>query len=88
MYLIGIRNNHSPAGNSGTIHVAGKIIGLTEFAASWGKMHNHDEVLCIGDGQYTQKLCEMPPSKFVEYIREIGLTLWKKGESTHVLPRI
>jgi hypothetical protein len=69
MYLIGIKDNCCPAGNTGTLITQYKAeYKIRETAASFAKMHSHDEVYRLD--HYPQRLCEMTGSDFVSYVRK------------------
>ena len=68
MYLIGIKNNAHPGGNSGTLVTRYKAeYKLRETAQRFAAMYSLDEV--YGLNVYPQELCEMNNTEFVEYIR-------------------
>lgn len=68
MYLIGIKNNVHPSGNSGTLVTRYKAeYKLKETARRFAAMYSLDEV--YGLNVYPQKLCEMSNTEFVKYLR-------------------
>jgi hypothetical protein len=68
MYLIGIKNNVHPCGNSGTLVTRYKAkYKLRETARRFAAMYSLDEV--YGLSVYPQELCEMNNTEFVEHIR-------------------
>lgn len=70
-YLIGIRNNISPAGNDGTQHTHYvRRAKIDQQGERFATMHKLDEVWLMNE--YTQKMCEMKMSEFVEYVRSHG----------------
>ena len=71
MYLIGIKNNVHPCGNSGTLITKYKApYKIREIAQRFATMYNHTEV--YGLHSYPQKLCELEDLEFVSYVREHG----------------
>ena len=71
MYLIGIRNNMHPCGNTGTLITKYKApYKIIETARQFATMYNHTEV--YGLDSYPQKLCEMNNKDFINYIRQHG----------------
>ena len=71
MYLIGIKNNVHPCGNSGTLVTRYKAeYKLREVARRFAAMYSLNEV--YGLREYPQKLCEMSNTEFVEYVRRYG----------------
>ena len=68
MYLIGIKNNVHPCGNSGTLVTRYKAeYKLRETTQRFAAMYSLDEV--YGLNVYPQELCEMDNTEFVEHIR-------------------
>lgn len=68
MYLIGIKKGVHPCGNAGTLITHYKAqYKLRETAQRFAAMYNLDEV--YGLQVYSQKLCEMDNTEFVNYIR-------------------
>lgn len=68
MYLIGIKKGVHPCGNDGTLITRYKAqYKLKEIAQRFATMYNLDEVYTLQE--FTQKLCEMKNSEFVNYIR-------------------
>ena len=71
MYLIGIRNNVHPCGNTGTIISRYKApYKIIETARRFATMYNHTEV--YGLDSYPQKLCELNHEEFINYVRQNG----------------
>ena len=69
MYLIGIKKGVHPCGNDGTLITRYKAQHkLKEIAQRFATMYNLDEVYTLQ--QYSQKLCEMNNTEFVNYIRQ------------------
>ena len=68
MYLIGIKSNVHPCGNSGTLVTRYKAENkLRETAQRFAAMYSLDEV--YGLNVYPQELCEMGNAEFVGHIR-------------------
>jgi len=68
MYLIGIKKGVHPCGNTGELVTHYKSeYKLRETAQRFAAMYALDEV--YGLQVYPQKLCEMEPAEFVNYIR-------------------
>ncbi len=68
MYLIGIKNNVHPSGNSGTLVTRYKAeYKLRETARRFAAMYSLDEV--YGLNVYPQELCEMDNAEFTEHLR-------------------
>lgn len=71
MYLIGIKKDIHPCGNSGTLITHYKAeYKIRETAQRFAAMHSLTEV--FGLNVYPQKLCEMDSAEFVTYIRRNG----------------
>ena len=71
-YLIGIRENYHPLGNAGSFITRYKSMKkIEEVAMNLAKMYQLDEVYLIKT--YTQKMCELSASDFVNYIRQNGI---------------
>jgi hypothetical protein len=67
-YLIGIKNGVHPGGNTGTLVTRYRSeYKRRELAQRFAAMYALDEVYCLK--VYSQKLCEMEPAEFVDYIR-------------------
>lgn len=70
-YLIGIKKGIHPLGNSGSFITRYKSMKkIKEVAMNLAKMYQLDEVYLIKT--YTQKMCEMTNSEFVDFIRKNG----------------
>ena len=70
-YLIGIRKNPHPLGNDGKLITRYKSEKkIKEVAKNFAKMNQLDEVYLIKT--YTQKMCELTASEFVDYVRQKG----------------
>lgn len=70
-YLIGIREGIHPLGNSGSFITRYKSEHkIEEVAKNLANFCNLDEVYLIKT--YTQKMCEMTNSEFVDFIRKNG----------------
>ena len=70
-YLIGIRKNCHPLGNDGKLITRYKTMKKRqELAKRFADMYKLDEV--YGVTTYTQKMCEMTNSEFVDFIRKNG----------------
>ena len=68
MYLIGIKKGVHPCGNAGTLITRYKAnYKIKKIAQQFAFMYNLDEV--YGLQLYSQKLCEMNNTEFVNYIR-------------------
>ena len=68
MYLIGIKKGAHPCGNSGTFITHYKAeYKIKETAQRFAAMYALDEV--YGLQVYSQKLCEMDNTEFVDHIR-------------------
>lgn len=68
MYLIGIKKDVHPCGNSGTLITHYKAeYKLKEIAQQFANMYSLDEV--YGLQVYPQKLCEMDNTEFVDHVR-------------------
>lgn len=68
MYLIGIKKGVHPCGNEGTLITRYKSeYKRRELAQRFAAMYALDGVYCLQE--YTQKLCEMKPAEFLDYIR-------------------
>ena len=66
-YLIGIKKD-IPGGNTGALITRYKSeYKRRELAQRFAAMYNLEEVYCLE--AYPQKLCEMEPAEFVDYIR-------------------
>lgn len=68
MYLIGIKKGVHPCGNNGTFitrYIA--EYKIREIAQRLATMYALDEV--YGLREYSQKLCEMDNSEFVDHVR-------------------
>jgi len=69
-YLIGIKKDVHPCGNDGTLITRYKAeYKRRETAQRFAAMYALDEVFGLQEQEYTQKLCEMEPAEFVDYIR-------------------
>ena len=69
MYLIGVRKGVHPCGNAGTLITHYKAqYKLRETAQQFAAMYGLDEV--YGLREYSQKLCEMCNSDFVDHVRQ------------------
>ena len=69
MYLIGIKKGVHPCGNAGTLLTRYKAeYKLRETAQRFASMYNLDEV--YGLQTYSQKLCEMNNTEFINYVRQ------------------
>ncbi len=67
-YLIGIKKDIHPCGNTGTLITRYKAeYKRRETAQRFATIYNLDEV--FGLQVYSQRLCEMEPAEFVNYIR-------------------
>jgi len=69
MYLIGIKKGVHPYGNNGTFitrYIA--EYKIREIAQRFATIYALDEV--YGLREYSQKLCEMDNTEFVNYIRQ------------------
>lgn len=68
MYLIGIKKGVHPCGNAGALvtHYRSEY-KRREIAQRFAAMYALDEV--YGLQVYQQRLCEMEPAEFVNYIR-------------------
>ena len=72
MYLIGIKNGVHPCGNTGTLITNYKAAyKVKEIAQRFAAMYGLDEV--YGLKMYSQKLCELENSEFVNYVRQHGI---------------
>ncbi|HZK24214.1 MAG TPA: hypothetical protein VFC74_02365 [Oscillospiraceae bacterium] len=68
MYLIGIKKDIHPCGNSGTLITRYKAeYKIRETAQRFAAMYSLTEV--YGLQAYPQRLCEMDGAAFVDYIR-------------------
>ena len=68
-YLIGIKKGVHPCGNAGTLITHYKAqYKLREIAQRFAAMYALDEV--YGLREYSQRLCEMSNTEFVNYIRQ------------------
>lgn len=70
-YFIGVKDGMHLCGNAGTQrnhYVQQSKIHQT--AETMAKMYNLDQVWLIHT--YTQRMCEMEPDEFVEYLPKIG----------------
>lgn len=73
IYLLGFKNGHNGCGTDyamifrcRTGNPAYLEKRLREAVASFKKLHRHDVVYAVT--QYTQKMCEMGPTEFTEYV--------------------
>ena len=67
-YLIGIKKDIHPCGTTGALITGYKSeYKRRELAQRFAAMYNLEEVYCLE--AYPQKLCEMEPAEFVDYIR-------------------
>lgn len=70
-HLIGIRKNYHPLGNEGKIITHYKSVKKRqELAKRFADMYKLDEVYCLQ--LYTQKMCELSASDFVDFVRRKG----------------
>jgi len=68
-YLIGVKKGVHPLGNGGTFITRYKAeYKIRETAQRFAAMYKLEEVYGLKD--YSQKLCEMDNTEFVDYIRQ------------------
>ena len=68
MYLVGIKKDVHPCGNTGTLITHYKAeYKIKEAANRFAAMYNLDEV--YGLETYPQNLCEMGNKEFVDHVR-------------------
>lgn len=71
MYLIGIKNDMHPCGNSGTLITRYKApYKIKETAERFASMYSLNEV--YGLNSYPQTLCELENIEFINYVRQYG----------------
>lgn len=71
LYLIGIKKGVHLCGNAGTLVTRFKTEHkLKEVAKRFADMYRLDEVYSLQN--YTQKMCEMNNTEFVNYVRQNG----------------
>lgn len=69
MYLVGIKNGVYPCGNAGLFKVRYKReYKIKQAADRFAAMYNLEEV--YGLRIYSQKLCEMNNTEFVNHVRQ------------------